>query len=71
VVKKVFGRLNVPCGEHFRDARTNAAHIHDLSIEAGHNLDANPSHCRPIRKRANGKRWRTLRFQIDRRTIRS
>ena len=41
MVEQVFGGLNVFGGEHFRHARTHAAHVHDWGIESGHTLDAN------------------------------
>ena len=41
MVEQVFGGANVFGGEHLREARTDAAHVHHWGIEAGHNLDAN------------------------------
>ena len=48
MVEQVFGGLNVFGGEHFGHARTDAAHVHDWGIEAGHTLDANASVGRDI-----------------------
>ena len=42
VVEQVFGGLDAFGGEHLRDARTDAAHIHDWSVEAGHNRMLQP-----------------------------
>ena len=41
VVEQVFGGLDAFCGEDLRYARTDAAHVHDWSVKAGHTPDAN------------------------------
>jgi hypothetical protein len=40
VVEQVLGGEDSFGREHFRHPGTNAAHVHDGSIEAGHTLDA-------------------------------
>jgi hypothetical protein len=40
VVEQVLGGFDALGGEHFRHARTDAAHVHYRSIEASHTPDA-------------------------------
>jgi hypothetical protein len=40
VVEQVLGGQDAFGREHLRDLGTNAAHIHDRGIEAGHSTDA-------------------------------
>jgi len=48
MVKQIFRGQDAFSGEHLRNSRANAAHIHDWSIETGHTQDAKAFRSRAV-----------------------